>query len=150
VLTRLEVAGLLGEMSGRERVMATLLYGSGLRLLRVLATARQGHRLREARNRVRAGKGDKDRMTMLPESARQPLARHLESVRRQYESDLAVGLSRCDAAWRDRHQVPERRPRVGVAIRIPGFETRRIAEATRDGATPHDQTVLSEGHAGRP
>lgn len=45
---------------------------------------------------MRAGKGDRDRRTMLPASIREPLARHLELVRRQHTADLALG-----AGWVD-------------------------------------------------
>ena len=43
---------------------------------------------------VRAGKGDKDRYTMLPAAAKDPLLRHLQAVKRQHEEDLRQGLGR--------------------------------------------------------
>ncbi|MFN8546592.1 MAG: integron integrase [Candidatus Eisenbacteria bacterium] len=92
VLSREEVAAVLGRISGTEWLIASLLYGAGLRLL-------EGCRLRvkdvdfERRELVvRDGKGRKDRVTVLPEPVIQPLLVHLEDVRRQHQDDLALGL----------------------------------------------------------
>ena len=94
VLTREETRDVLRQMTGRTWLVATLLYGSGLRLL-------EGLRLRVKdldfgcnQVTVRGGKGQKDRITMLPLSAREPLRRHLETVRLQHQQDLAR-----DAGW---------------------------------------------------
>ncbi len=94
VLTRDEVRAVLRRLEGAPRLMAYLLYGAGLRLL-------EGCRLRIqdvdfASNQivVRGGKGDKDRMTMLPAVIKPDLARHLESVREQYRRDVE-----CGAGW---------------------------------------------------
>jgi integron integrase len=88
VLTRNEVVALLGKLRGRERLMAMLLYGSGLRLLECVGLRVKEIDVEKREILVRAGKGDKDRVTMLPEAAREHLVRHLESVRRQYQADL--------------------------------------------------------------
>src|SRR5262249_55076043 len=87
VLTRHEVAALFDALASRHRLMATLLYGSGLRLLECIRLRVKEIDFEKREILVRGGKGDKDRVTMLPEAARQPLIRHLESVRRRYESD---------------------------------------------------------------
>jgi integron integrase len=91
VLTREEVAAVLGHLKGIPRLMATLLYGTGIRLL-------ECHRLRvkdldfgALQITVRSGKGGKDRVTLLPEAVREPLERHLEKVRAVHEKDLARG-----------------------------------------------------------
>src|SRR5439155_9327002 len=84
-----EVGALLGELAGRERLMATLLYGSGLRLLECVRLRIKEVDFEKREILVRAGKGDKDRVTMLPESIREPLGVHLEGVHQQYEADLA-------------------------------------------------------------
>lgn len=91
VLTRDEVRTLLDHLQGVSRLMALLLYGAGLR---VLECARL--RVKDvdfARNQVivRAGKGDKDRVTMLPAAVKADLARRLDHVRRQYEQDRRRG-----------------------------------------------------------
>lgn len=91
VLARDEVHAVLSHMEGVPRLMATLLYGSGLRLLECCRL-----RVKDvdfARNQiiVRNGKGDRDRATMLPASVRGDLASHLERVREQHRRDLSQG-----------------------------------------------------------
>jgi integron integrase len=91
VLTREEVAAVLRPLTGVSRLMASLLYGSGLRLLECCRLRIQD--LDFARNQivVRGGKGDKDRVTMLPGVVKADLARHLERVRAQHQRDLHQG-----------------------------------------------------------
>ncbi len=91
VLTRDEARSVLDRMQGTPKLMATLLYGAGLRLLecarlRVKDIDFGGNQLL-----VRDGKGRKDRVTLLPQALRQPLLEHLVTVRRTHEADLAVG-----------------------------------------------------------
>ena len=92
VLSQAEVRAVLGQMSGTQGLIARLLYGTGLRLL-------EGLQLRVkdvdfARNVivVRAGKGDKDRVTMLPGSLKAELQEHLLRVRELHGKDLAAGF----------------------------------------------------------
>jgi len=91
VLTRDEVRTLLLQMHGVPRLMAMLLYGAGLRLLECAHL-----RVKDvdfARNQlvVRSGKGDKDRVTMLPAVVKAELTRHLVAVKQQHEMDLRHG-----------------------------------------------------------
>ncbi len=94
VLTREEVKTLLRQLNGTVWLMATLLYGAGLRLMECCRL-----RVKDvdfARNQIviRAGKENKDRYTILPLSVKEPLTRHLGETRRQYEYDLKQGLGR--------------------------------------------------------
>lgn len=79
---------ILDVMTGTPRLVAGLLYGAGLRLLECLTLRVKD--LDFARNEiiVRDGKGQKDRVTMLPESAKDPLLRHLQWVQKLHEQDL--------------------------------------------------------------
>ena len=88
VLTRDEVRAVLAEMHGVPRLMALLLYGAGLRLLECARLRVKD--IDPARHQivVRAGKGDRDRLTVLPAAIKADLTRHLESVRRQHQIDL--------------------------------------------------------------
>jgi len=99
VVTRDEVRAVFAEMHGVPRLMAFLLYGAGLRLL-VCARLRVKD-IDLARNQivVRAGKGNKDRLTMLPAAIRVDLTAHLESVRRQHEIDLQNGAGWVELPW---------------------------------------------------
>ena len=91
VLSRDEVRAVLSSMDGVTRLMATLLYGSGLRLLECCRLRVKDVDFARRQIVVRRGKGDKDRMTMLPAVAASELAAHLVRVRAQHERDLAVG-----------------------------------------------------------
>jgi integron integrase len=92
VLSKQEVALVLAAMSGTPKLMASLLYGSGLRLLECCRLRVKDIDFYQNEIVVRAGKGDKDRHTMLPAVYREPLIRHLEDVRRLHVADLAAGL----------------------------------------------------------
>lgn len=94
VLTHEEVAALLDRLDGVERLIVTLLYGAGLRVSECLALRVKDVDFGMHQIVVRDGKGDVDRVTMLPEVATEPLARHLASVRRLHARDLARGLGR--------------------------------------------------------
>lgn len=89
VLSRSEVAALLAELDGTVRLVASLLYGAGLRLLEAMRLRVKDVDFARNEITVRDGKGRKDRVTLLPAAAREPLRRHLELVRRQYERDAA-------------------------------------------------------------
>jgi site-specific recombinase XerD len=71
--------------------MARLLNGSGLRLLECLRPRVKDLHFAQRIILVRDGKGEKDRLTMLPESLVVPLQDHLRIVQRTHEEDLAKG-----------------------------------------------------------
>ncbi|MBK8097848.1 MAG: integron integrase [Planctomycetes bacterium] len=91
VLTRAEVTAVLGQFEGQPRLMATLLYGCGLRLLECCHLRVKDVDFGRHQITVRRGKGGKDRMTMLPRSLEGQLAAHLEWVAAQHREDLAAG-----------------------------------------------------------
>jgi integron integrase len=91
VLTAEEVAAVLGQLRGAIWLVATLLYGSGLRLAEALSLRVKDLDFERREVVVRRGKGGKDRVTMLPEGLLQPLGRHLERVRAMHQRDLARG-----------------------------------------------------------
>lgn len=91
VISRDEVRRVLAEMQGAKRLVAELLYGSGLRLLealqlRVKDIARDRHEIM-----VRSGKGGHDRVALLPVSLRSDLERQLGNVRRLHAADVRHG-----------------------------------------------------------
>jgi integron integrase len=96
VLTREEVAAVLGHLDGAPRLMAMLLYGSGLRLLECARLRVKDVDFASNQILVRAGKGDKDRTRMLPAGAKAGLARHLERVQEQHRRDLRAGAGRVE------------------------------------------------------
>lgn len=91
VLAREEVRALLSHMEGVPRLMAILLYGSGLRLLECCRLRVQDVDFARHQLLVRSGKGGRDRATMLPATITAELAAHLERVREQHRRDLSRG-----------------------------------------------------------
>jgi len=91
VLTRQEAQSVLGSMTGVPKLMASLLYGSGLRLLECARLRVKDLDFAAGQTIVRDGKGKKDRITLLPNQLRQPLREHLGEVEQLRERDLAQG-----------------------------------------------------------
>lgn len=91
VLTRDEVRSVLNEMQGDTKLMASLLYGSGLRLSECLNLRVLDVDFERGELTVFNGKGAKDRVTMLPEQLKEPLKKHLRGVWRTHQADLAEG-----------------------------------------------------------
>jgi integron integrase len=79
--------------------MAFRLYGAGLRLLECARLRVQDIDIARNQIVVRAGKGNKDRLTMLPAAINADLMRHLESVRRQHQIDLETGAGWVELPW---------------------------------------------------
>lgn len=91
VLTRDEVVKVLGALDGSPRLMAWLLYGAGLRLMECCRLRIKDVDFAASSITVRAGKGQKDRVTLLPAAIREELERHIAKVRRLFEADLRAG-----------------------------------------------------------
>jgi integron integrase len=91
VLSKGEVAAVLARLRGDTWLMASLLYGAGLRLLECAELRIKDVHVDRGELTVRDGKGGKDRITMLPALLRAPLADHLRRVRAQHQSDIAAG-----------------------------------------------------------
>lgn len=96
VLTREEVAAMLGQMSGVTWLMAGLLYGAGLCLMECVRLRVQDVDFARREIVVRQGKGGKDRRTMLPALVADALQGQLAEARRLHARDLAAGFG---AVW---------------------------------------------------
>ena len=92
VLTRTEVKQLLHQLSGTSWIMAMLLYGSGLRHLECLRLRVKDLDFEYNQITMRDGKGEKDRMTVLPGPVKEPLRAHVQRVKVQHDRDLTHGL----------------------------------------------------------
>ncbi len=110
VMTRSEVQAVLSEMEGDTKLMASLLYGSGLRLSECLCLRVQDLDLAGHEVVVFGGKGNKDRRTVLPSTLVEPLRAHLGRVRAVHGKDLASGWGRV--------QLPE-----AIQRKYPGAAT---------------------------
>lgn len=94
VLTREEVHRLLGHLGGRDLLMGQLMYGAGLRMMECLRLRVKDIGFQEGQLLVREGKGDKDRITVLPRSTKAGLEQQIETVRSLHQRDLAEGYGR--------------------------------------------------------
>ncbi len=110
VLTRTEIRNALSHLHGSPRIAAMLLYGAGLRLLECLRLRVKDVDFEMRQITVREGKGNRDRVTVLPGSAIASLAKHLEEVKRQHETDLNSG---------------------GGHVKLPGALARKYPDADR-------------------
>ncbi|MBE7459544.1 MAG: integron integrase [Zoogloeaceae bacterium] len=91
VLTRDEVHAVLSRLTGTHWLIASLLYGAGLRIMEALRLRVKDVEFSRKEILVRDGKGFKDRVTMLPAALAAPLAEHLKRVKALHEQDLAAG-----------------------------------------------------------
>lgn len=162
VLTIAEVQAVLKQLTGTHGLIASLLYGAGLRLMEAVRLRVKDVDFSQHAIIVREGKGDKDRVTMLPESATEPLRRHLAKVKALHQEDVAAGFGEVylpfalarkypNAAreWGWQYVFPSARlsvdPRSGVTRRHHVDEKgvqRAMKQAVRDAriakpATPH-------------
>jgi integron integrase len=88
VLTREEVAGMIDGLSATPKLAAILMYGSGLRLMEAMTLRVKDLEIRTRSITVRAGKGQKDRVTVLPERAVDPLRQQLAHVEERWRADI--------------------------------------------------------------
>ena len=151
VLTRTEVQRLLAAMRGTKWLMASLLYGAGLRLTECLKLRVKDVDFEYRQILVRDGKGAKDRVTMLPQPTIEPLRRQLAAAKVLHDADLAAGYGdvelpdalarkypRVPYEWAWKFVFPSARlstdPRTGVIRRHHVYEnylTRGVKEAVR-------------------
>lgn len=96
VLTREEAKAVMNRLHGQIWIIGCLMYGAGLRLNECLCLRTQDIDFGANQIVVRSGKGFKDRITMLPQVARQPLLEHLQRVKAIHEKDLADGYGKVE------------------------------------------------------
>ena len=92
VFTKTEVKTVIKQLSGVKWIMANLLYGAGLRLMECLRLRVQDIDFEYNQIIIRDAKGQKDRVTVLPEIVKEALEKHLEKVKRLHEKDLVQGF----------------------------------------------------------
>jgi integron integrase len=91
VLSREEAKHVIANMDGLYKIMAQLMYGSGLRLMEVLRLRVKDLDFANHQIIVRDGKGENDRATMFPTLLLEPLRLHLQQVKAQHDLDLSLG-----------------------------------------------------------
>ncbi len=96
VMSREEVKAVLGYLYGEKKIIATLLYGAGLRLMECMRLRVQDIDFDKNQINVRSGKGDKDRVTMLPQALKPMLLEQLRRVKHVHEKDVIDGWGRVE------------------------------------------------------
>jgi integron integrase len=91
VMTRAETLAVLSRLTGVNGLVANLLYGSGMRIMEALRLRVKDVEFSRGEILIRDGKGFKDRVTMLPQSLKESLRKHLERVKALHEQDLSEG-----------------------------------------------------------
>ncbi len=119
VLTRQEVKALLGQLQGDRWLMASLMYGAGLRLMECLRLRVHDVDLAVGQIVVRDGKGFKDRVTMLPEAVQPPLRDHLANVKKTHERDLVAGYGRVQLPYALARKYPNAAAEWGWQFLFP-------------------------------
>ncbi len=93
VFSQEEVRKIFAHLTGVHLLMAQLIYGCGLRLQECLRLRVQDIDFEQGCVVIRSGKGDKDRLTVLPDSLRPGLQAHLQNIRSVYEADRKKGVA---------------------------------------------------------
>ncbi len=148
VLSRGEVSSLLRHLSGREWLMAGLLYGSGLRLMEVLRLRVKDVDFGRNELTVRDGKGGKDRRTVLPASLREALRRQVEDVRVLHARDREAGYGAVYLPFALARKYPNAQRELAWAYVFPAA---RRSRDPRDGAEKRhhiDEKVLQRAVGG--
>ncbi|HVY29305.1 MAG TPA: integron integrase [Polyangiaceae bacterium] len=107
VLTPSEVWRVLDQLHGTPLLMASLLYGAGLRLMECATLRIKDVDFERREIRIRNGKGGKDRLAPLPTSMIEKLRQHLERVRQQHDADLRQGAGYVDLPNALRRKFPQ-------------------------------------------
>ena len=133
VLTAEEVAAVLERTDGGEgvfRLMARLLYGSGLRLVECCRLRVKDVQFGRGQIVVRAGKGNKDRVVMLPRSVRDDLERQVAWRRRLHNRDLTRGVARVELPDALERKYPRTAQELGWQFL---FASRQLSRCPRTG-----------------
>jgi integrase len=133
VLSREELALLLKQLDGTMWLIVAMLYGTGVRLEECLELRIKDLDFERSQVTVRRGKGQKDRVTMLPASVRQRLAAHLVTVKDQHERDLARGEGRVALPFALERKYPAASKEWGWQFVFPAT---RICRDPRWGSPP--------------
>lgn len=167
VLTRPEVTAIITELQSPYDLMATVIYGAGLRLRECLALRIQDLDFDAEALTVRSGKGNKDRVSLFPQSIHARMSEHLADVRRLYDLDRREGnpgvplpyalskkLPRAWTEWSWYWVFPSRRlaedPRSHTVYRFhlfPATLEKHFRDAVSVLAIPKHATVHSLRHS---
>lgn len=144
VLTRGEVKAVLDQLTADKWLMASVLYGAGLRLLECLRLRVHDIDFAAGQITVRDGKGFKDRLTMLPEAVMGPLRDHLARIRQIHQRDLADGYGRVSMPYALARKYPNAAAEWGWQWVFPQ-EHRWVSLRTGEQGRHHmDESLLQK------
>jgi integron integrase len=146
VLTRLEARAVLAKMRGEQWLVASLLYGSGLRLLEALRLRFKDLDLSQRQLLVRDGKGGKDPVSMIPESLVNPIRTQLAQVRERHEVALRRGFGGVELPHALAQKYPSAHVELGWQYVFPARDPSRDA---RSGAWRRHHLHLHEASVQR-
>ena len=147
VMTPEETRQLLGQLKGTASLMARVTYGAGLRVSECCRLRVKDVDFDNNLIFVRAGKGDKDRSTLLAASVKEDLRAHLGRVRQTFESDRASGLAPVYMPGALERKYPHAGLEWGWYWVFPSRAVAMDAEAPRDGQ--HSPECRARRGAGR-
>lgn len=167
VLSRDEVSAVLGRLRGDVWLMASLLYGAGLRLFECTELRVKDVHLDRGELVIRDGKGGKDRVTMVPGALREPLRAQIARVRAGHDADLRAGRGAVALPGNLREKYPRAAFEVGWQWLFPATrhyvdretgERRRhhlhesvlqkaVKQAVRDAGIPRPASCHSLRHS---
>ena len=125
VFTRREVQAVLARLDGTHHLIASLLYGSGLRLMEAVRLRVKDIDFERGEIMVREGKGGKDRVTMLPASMRDSLRLHLQKVRVLHLTDLRDGFGKVELPFALAKKYPAAAREWGWQFVFPSMKLSR-------------------------
>ncbi len=151
VLTRGQVPDVLQRVEGgggMYKLMAELLYGSGLRIKECCRLRVKDLDLERLQLGVRSGKGDQDRVTVLPRRLVDRLREQVERVRRLHEDDVSIGSGRAWLPPALRRKYPNAERELGWQYLFPSSRL-SVDPRERQEGRGNDGRAKSAGFAGR-
>jgi integron integrase len=130
ILSRAEVAAFFDQMHGPSRLMAQLMYGSGLRVSECCRLRVKDVDLQRMQITVREGKGDKDRVVMLPEAVRPALAEHVAWRTKLHDRDQVRGFGGVELPGAFARKEPAAATSLAWQFLFP---SRRVCRRAEDG-----------------
>jgi integron integrase len=142
VFTKEEARAVLRHLEGAKWMMASLLYGSGLRLMECLRLRVKDIDFGYSQIIVRDGKGQKDRITVLPEALKEPLQRHLARVKALHEKDLKEGFGEVYLPFALEKKYSKASQEWGWQYVFPGSKRSKDPRSGANRRHHLDETVL--------
>ena len=140
VMTQAEVQRVLTQMEGTHALMAQLLYGGGLRLMECIRLRIKDIDFDKNKLFVRAGKGGKDRATLLPQATQDELRHHLKKVANLHKQDLADGYGETYLPHALARKYPTAAKELGWQYAFPA---KKLSDDPRSGVTRRHHVLES-------